>query len=54
MKAICDNIDAWAMWLSPPAFVIFNLTYWFTYQRFDDDPPKPNPFVNAYETATDY
>merc|ERR1719225_2460390 len=44
-KAICDNIDAWAMWLSPPLFIIFNCAYWFAYQHVDYDPPEPNLMV---------
>jgi len=43
-KAICDNIDAWAMWLSPPLFIIFNVAYWFAYQHVDVDPPEPHLF----------
>jgi len=43
-KAICDNIDAWAMWLSPPLFIIFNIAYWFAYQHVDVDPPQPHNF----------
>ncbi len=31
MQEVCDNVDAWAMWLSPPAFILFNLAYWFAY-----------------------
>ncbi len=44
-KAICDNIDAWAMWLSPPLFIIFNIAYWFAYQHVDVDPPEPHLLV---------
>jgi len=33
----CDNIDLWAMWISPPVFVIFNLAYWLFYQHFYED-----------------
>ena len=29
---IVDNIDAWAMWISPPLFVIWNFCYWIFYQ----------------------
>ena len=36
MQAVCDNIDAWAMWLSPPAFIIFNMAYWLAYQEWED------------------
>lgn len=43
-KAICDNIDAWAMWLSPPLFIIFNIAYWFAYQHVDVEPPEPHLF----------
>lgn len=25
---LVDNIDAWAMWLAPPIFFIFNMIYW--------------------------
>ena len=39
MQAVCDNIDAWAMWLSPPAFLIFNMAYWFAYQHVETEPP---------------
>merc|ERR1711899_582400 len=46
-KAICDNIDAWAMWLSPPLFIIFNIAYWFAYQHVDVDPPEPHLFNEA-------
>ncbi len=44
-KAVCDNIDAWAMWISPPVFIIFNLAYWFAYQHVDVDPPEPHLLV---------
>ena len=29
---LVDNIDAWAMWISPPLFVIWNFFYWLVYQ----------------------
>ena len=48
-KAICDNIDAWAMWLSPPLFIIFNVAYWFAYQHVDVDPPEPHLFNDMNE-----
>ena len=32
MYELCENIDAWAMWISPPMFLIFNIAYWLTYQ----------------------
>ncbi|TRY74854.1 hypothetical protein TCAL_00537 [Tigriopus californicus] len=44
MHAVCDNIDAWSMWLSPPLFIIFNLAYGFAYQHVDVDPPEPHQF----------
>lgn len=48
-KAICDNIDAWAMWLSPPVFIIFNVAYWFAYQHVEVDPPDThNSLYSAY------
>ena len=31
-QALVDNIDAWAMWISPPIFVLFNLVYWVYYR----------------------
>jgi hypothetical protein len=34
-QALCDNIDAWAMWLSPPVFITFNLVYWIAYRHVD-------------------
>jgi len=34
-QALCDNIDAWTMWLSPPIFLAFNLVYWITYRHVD-------------------
>jgi hypothetical protein len=46
-KAICDNIDAWAMWLSPPLFIIFNIAYWFAYQHVDVEPPEPHLFSDT-------
>jgi len=33
-QALCDNIDAWSLWLSPPIFFIFNLVYWIAYSVF--------------------
>ena len=44
-KAICDNIDAWAMWLSPPFFILFNVAYFFAYQHVDVEPPEPHLLV---------
>ena len=29
---LVDNIDAWAMWISPPLFVVWNFVYWLGYQ----------------------
>lgn len=34
-QALCDNIDAWALWVSPPVFFIFNLVYWLAYQHLE-------------------
>jgi len=31
-QALVDNIDAWAMWISPPVFLLFNIVYWVTYR----------------------
>jgi len=31
-QALVENIDAWAMWISPPIFVVWNLCYWLTYR----------------------
>ena len=31
-QAVCDNIDAWALWVSPPVFFIFNCIYWIAYR----------------------
>ena len=31
-QALVDNIDAWAMWISPPLFVVFNIIYWIFYR----------------------
>ena len=45
MYELCDNIDAWAMWLSPPAFIIFNLAYWFAYQHVEVEPPAAHIFT---------
>ena len=36
-QALCDNIDAWAMWLSPPVFITFNLVYWIAYRPVDSE-----------------
>jgi len=39
-QALCDNIDAWALWVSPPVFLFFNLVYWVAYRQgneFDFD-----------------
>jgi len=35
IQAVCDNIDAWAMWIAPPVFVLFNIAYWISYQHSD-------------------
>jgi len=32
-QALVDNIDAWAMWLSPPIFIVWNILYWISYQH---------------------
>jgi len=34
-QALVDNIDAWAMWISPPIFVLFNIIYWVAYRVFE-------------------
>jgi hypothetical protein len=47
MYALCDNIDAWTMWISPPAFVMFNVAYWFAYQHVDIEPPEMHTFTNG-------
>jgi len=31
-QALVDNIDAWAMWVFPPVFVLFNVIYWVAYR----------------------
>lgn len=55
IKAVCDNIDAWAMWLSPPVFLIFNVAYWFAYQHVDIDPPEAHiPFQGQTPSIEDY
>lgn len=51
-KAICDNIDAWALWVSPPVFILFNIAYWFAYQHVEAEPPEPH-ILGSPET-TDY
>jgi len=35
-QAVCDNCDAWALWLSPPAFILFNIAYWLAYMGGED------------------
>ena len=32
-QALVDNIDAWAMWISPPVFLIFNAVYWVSFRH---------------------
>jgi len=32
-QALVDNIDAWAMWISPPIFLVFNLVYWVSFRH---------------------
>jgi hypothetical protein len=32
-QALVDNIDAWAMWISPPIFILFNIIYWVAYRQ---------------------
>jgi len=34
-QALVDNIDAWAMWISPPVFILFNLVYWVAYRHVE-------------------
>jgi len=46
-QALVDNIDAWAMWISPPIFVLFNIVYWIYYR------PWTNKLDSAY-TLMDY
>ena len=36
-QALVDNIDAWAMWISPPVFVLFNCVYWIAYRHADTE-----------------
>ena len=35
-QALCDNIDAWALWVSPPVFLVFNCIYWIAYRHVND------------------
>lgn len=35
IQSVCDNIDAWAMWIAPPIFILFNVAYWISYQHAD-------------------
>jgi len=35
-QAVCDNIDAWALWVSPPVFFIFNCIYWIAYRHVNE------------------
>jgi len=35
-QALCDNIDAWALWISPPVFLFFNLVYWVAYRHVNE------------------
>jgi len=44
-QVICDNIDAWATWIAPPIFIIFNIAYWLSYQHVEADPPSPHILV---------
>merc|ERR1719150_3074485 len=30
---LVDNIDAWAMWLAPPVFLMFNIIYWVSFRH---------------------
>jgi len=46
-QALVDNIDAWAMWISPPIFVLFNIIYWVAYR------PWTNKLYPEY-TLMDY
>ena len=34
-QSLVDNIDAWAMWISPPVFILFNFIYWISYRQVD-------------------
>ena len=34
-QGLVDNIDAWAMWISPPVFIVFNCIYWVAYRHVD-------------------
>jgi len=36
-QALVDNIDAWAMWISPPMFILWNICYWIAYRHVDDE-----------------
>jgi len=36
-QALVDNIDAWAMWISPPIFIVFNIIYWIAYRHVDTE-----------------
>ena len=35
-QALCDNIDAWALWVSPPVFFTFNCVYWIAYRHVNE------------------
>jgi len=36
-QALVDNIDAWAMWISPPMFILWNICYWIAYRHVDTE-----------------
>jgi hypothetical protein len=51
IQAVCDNIDAWAMWIAPPVFVLFNIAYCISYQHSDTGESTPDtPSVQPFST----
>ena len=42
IQAVCDNIDAWAMWIAPPIFIVFNVAYWMSYQHTENNGKRLN------------
>ena len=54
MYELCENIDAWAMWISPPMFLIFNIAYWsvFLTAKSQRDPSGDPILVQDSSTHT--
>jgi len=45
-QALVENIDAWAMWISPPIFIFWNICYWIAYRPWTNKLVSDNTLLD--------